>query len=490
MASIIGTVGFVPNRMASTIVSVAFSDVTIILQDNLGAPIATTISDVTGAWAFNDLVSGDYIVTMDTPPISAAPSPPVVATNLDFMSQRTYIVTINEVSQTSIRFLLGPVIYSPMNALPDDVIVDPVNIMSCADYGTFGSFKPGTPINTGANPEPYPDNVPYFEYVLPDPAEFTPDDGQYTIQNVMTNNRSNVLTSWWRVSDHTAGDETGRYMLVNGDYPSTVIFSTTVDVKPNTYYLFSGWFLNIYTSLDYGHPHFSLKVTDPKGKIHYLADLGLQIPEHQDAPEWKQIGAILHTDKCTTLTFEFISEQEHTWGNDYCIDDISLNEVMIPDPEFLMVLKTADKVCLTSKDEITFTIEVDNILSQEVDSILLRDNLPGCFSFKQGSVVINDVSYPDYDPVVGFNVDLASGDSVVVEFVATVDSFPVDDIDYGRGVACNTATVIYDYSVIEGGIPVEYRVVSEPVCINVVQVYRNIDGNIMVLGAAKGESEE
>lgn len=55
----------------------------------------------------------------------------------------------------------------------------------------------------------------------------------------MTNALSQQIGAWWRISDHTTGDETGRMMVVNGYNPGCIFFTSTVNVQPNTNYLFS-----------------------------------------------------------------------------------------------------------------------------------------------------------------------------------------------------------------------------------------------------------
>ena len=99
-----------------------------------------------------------------------------------------------------------------------------MNLITDADNGTFGEFTAGTPANTGAPSEPYPGVTPDFTYVLPNPSQFTPLDGEYTVQNIMTDSMSSTIGAWWRIADHTVGNETGRMMIVNGFNPGAVFF--------------------------------------------------------------------------------------------------------------------------------------------------------------------------------------------------------------------------------------------------------------------------
>ena len=55
----------------------------------------------------------------------------------------------------------------------------------------------------------------------------------------------NNFEVWFNTSDHTTGDETGCMMVVNGGNPGQSIFTTQVNVKENTNYVFSTWIMNI-----------------------------------------------------------------------------------------------------------------------------------------------------------------------------------------------------------------------------------------------------
>lgn len=46
----------------------------------------------------------------------------------------------------------------------------------------------------------------------------------------MTNAMSNQIGAWWRIADHTIGNETGRMMVVNGFNPGAVFFRDVVSV--------------------------------------------------------------------------------------------------------------------------------------------------------------------------------------------------------------------------------------------------------------------
>lgn len=182
------------------------------------------------------------------------------------------------------------------------------NLITDADNGTFGFFPAGTPPNTGAPVEPYPEVTPDFTYVLPNPDVFTPLDGEYTVQNIMTNSMSTNIGAWWRIADHTVGNETGRMMIVNGFNPGAIFFKSVVNVQPNTNYLFSAWILNLFKVPGYPNPELGVVILDQNNNVIYQATLGALIPVNTNAPEWKEIGTVINSLNNTTLTVEFLSE--------------------------------------------------------------------------------------------------------------------------------------------------------------------------------------
>ena len=141
----------------------------------------------------------------------------------------------------------------------------------------------------------------------------------------MTDALSQQIGAWWRVADHTQGNETGRMLVVNGYNPGAVFFRAEVAVEPNHYYLFTAWILNLFKVTGYPDPELGVRVLDQAGNPLYAATLGALIPVSPNAPEWKQIGSVLSSQENTRLTVEFLSEGPEVIGNDYVIDDIALS---------------------------------------------------------------------------------------------------------------------------------------------------------------------
>jgi len=283
---------------------------------------------------FNNAVFG-FLPRAVTPPISFAPNPPPGSTNLDCLTPNTIRVVIEDNHLTNQNIINAPVRYTPFEPLEDEcALASPINLITAADNGSFGFFPAGTPVNTSAPVEPYPGVTPDFEYALTAPGIFVPSGGEYTVQNIMTNTESNIIGAWWRIADHTTGNETGRMMVVNGYDPGAVFFRAQAAVSPNTDYCFSAWILNMFKAEGYAEPAFGVRIRNLSGQVIFSEMLGELIPVNVNVPEWKQIGTVFNSLGYTAVIVEFISEGPEVIGNDYAIDDVSLREIqrIIPIP--------------------------------------------------------------------------------------------------------------------------------------------------------------
>ncbi|PBH02604.1 hypothetical protein BGV10_03070 [Clostridioides difficile] len=487
MATVSGQIVFDRNRSA-TIDSgdSGIANIPVVLQDIATGVRLVVLTDASGNYVFTNVPNGNYRIVeafgttggvptpgnfataivgpvpiAEMPPISSVTNPPIGSTNLDGTTPNTLLITVAGSDITNQNILNGPVIYTPIeNILDSCVSVSNINLITDADNGTFGFFPPGTPSNTGPEIEPYPNVTPDFTYVVPDPTKFTPLDGEYTVQNIMTNAMSNVIGAWWRIADHTTGNETGRMMVVNGFNPGAVFFKSTVQVTPNTNYLFSTWILNLFKVTGYPPPQLGVRIFDQNNNILYQATLGAQIPVNTNAPEWKEVGTVINSQNNNQLTVEFFSEGESAIGNDYAIDDVSLREIAVP---IFTPIKTSNTETANVGDIITYTVTLDNTCDSPLTNVFFRDLIPNGLEFIPGTVTVDGVSVPGVDPNTGFTLpDIGGGTGVEVTFDVVVESIP------NPNPTNNIATIDYSYTPVEGGIPNDFSVDSNPVPVEVI----------------------
>ncbi len=487
MATVSGRVIFDRDRSATINAGDSgIANVPVVLQNTVTNARLVVLTDANGNYSFINVPNGDYRIVQSfgtpggvltpgdfnnavvgpipvgtNPPISFATNPPPGSTNLDSLTPDTLLVTVTGANLTNENFLDGPVIYTPIqNILDPCVSVSNVNLINVADNGTFGFFPPGTPANTGAPVEPYPGVTPDFTYVLPDPTKFTPIGGEYTVQNIMTNAMSNEIGAWWRIADHTTGNETGRMMVVNGFNPGAIFFRDVVPVQPNTNYLFSSWILNLFKVVGYPNPELGVRILDQNGNVLYSATLGAQIPVNTNAPEWKQIGTVINSQNNTSLTVEFLSEGPEVIGNDYAIDDVSLNQINIP---LFTPVKTISTPIANVGETITYTVTLENTCTSPLTSVFFKDIVPNGLLFVAGSTTVNGVSEESFDPNVGFTIpNIPGGSTATITFDAVVNAVPTPN------PAINTATINYSYTPVEGGIENNFTVNSNPVPLEVM----------------------
>lgn len=486
MATISGRVIF--DRDRSITVSSGDSglaNIPVVLQNVDTAARLTVLTDTTGNYAFLNVPNGNYRIVESygtpggvptpgdfsnavvgsipqgaNPPITAANNPPPGSTNLDSVTPDTLLVTVSGVDLTNQNFFNGPVIYTPIQEILDPcAVISGDNLIQVADNGTFGFFPQGTPANTGAPTEPYPGVTPDFTYVLPNPNIYAPAGGEYTVQNIMNNALSEVIGAWWRIADHTVGNETGRMMVVNGFNPGAIFFKAVVQVQPNTNYLFTAWILNLFKVIGYPNPELGVLILDENGGVLYSATLGILIPVNVNAPEWKQIGSVINSQNNTSLTVEFLSEGPEVIGNDYAIDDIAFQEIQ--EPLFIPV-KTVDISNANVGETVRYTVTLTNTCQSPLTNVFFRDIVPNGLTFVPGSVTINGGAAPTADPNTGFALpDVPGGETVTVAFSATVTSVPTPN------PTLNSASIRYEYTPVEGGIPGVFDVVSNYVPVEV-----------------------
>ena len=487
MATISGRVIFDRDRSATiSPVDTGIFGVSVVLQNIETNQRLVVYTDMNGDYSFVNVPNGNYRIVEsygiaqaipspgnfelatigsipigNDPPISIINNPPVGATDLDSLTPNTLLVTVSGANLLNQIFLDGAIRNIPIQTILDTCAsISEENLITAADNGTFGFFPAGTTANTGVPEEPYPEVTPDYTYVLPNPDEYTPFGGEYTVQNIMNNALSQQIGAWWRIADHTTGDETGRMMVVNGFEPGSIFFTTAVSVTPNTNYLFSSWILNLFRVTGYANPELGVVILDEEGNSIYSATLGAQIPVNTIVPEWKEIGTVINSQDNTTLTVQFLSEAPEAIGNDYVIDDISLREIEVP---IFTLEKVGSTTVASVGDIVTYTVTLENTCSSPLTNVFFRDIVPTGFVFIPDTVTINGVQYQGVDPNVGFSVPNILGEEIaIITFDVIAEFVP------NPNPTINTAIITYSYSPVEGGIENEYTVESNEYAIDIV----------------------
>ena len=209
---------------------------------------------------------------------------------------------------------------------------------------------------------------------------------------------SSEIGAWWRIADHTQGNETGRMMIVNGFNPGSVFFRDTVAVQPNTNYLFTAWIMNLFKVTGYPNPELSVRILDEDDNVLYSAPLGILIPPNVNAPEWKQIGSVINSQDNTSLTVEFLSEGPEVIGNDYAIDDVAFQEIQIR--QFTPV-KTVSASSVSVGEVFDYTVTLTDTCANPLTEVFFRDLLPVGVTFVPGSVRVNRATFPSANPNTG-----------------------------------------------------------------------------------------
>ena len=470
------------------------ANVAIVLYSTSTNESLAVLTDPNGNYSFTNVPNGDYLIVEAfgtvpavptpgnfdypapsdmpkavVPPISYATNPPLGATNLDCVSRNTIPITVADNVNITNRFILnGPVTYSPIQSIMDSCAgISPINVITDASSGTMGAFPPGMPINTSVPAEPFPLNVPDYDYVLTRPDLFVPDADEYTVQNVLTDTNSTRLGAWWRVADHSVGNETGLMMVVNGDVPGSVFFTTTVNVTPSTYYLFSAWILNLFKVNGWADPKLGVAILDQSGTEIFNQNIGVLIPVNLNNPEWKQIGTAIYSADNTSLTVQFLSEGPEAIGNDYAIDDISFQEITIPT---FKPVKSASADTAIVGDTVTYTVTLTNTCQSPLVNVRFMDKVPDGLIFVPNSVKVNEASIISADPNEGFDIpNIPGGGTVEIMFDVVVGGIP------NPNPAVNHADMHYSYTPVQGGILGDFNVTSNDVELLVAHDTGNAD---------------
>ncbi|MGN0961932.1 MAG: hypothetical protein ACI4PF_07055 [Christensenellales bacterium] len=118
------------------------------------------------------------------------------------------------------------------------------------------------------------------------------------------------------------------------------------------------------------------------------------------------------TDK-STINYQ-VNEAELTEDT----SEVTLNVVV----NKITIVKTSNASAVISGQTLTYQNVITNEGSITNTDLFFTDPIPEGTTFVDGSVLIDDVEQPDYDPATGFALDeLQSGASVTIKFDVTVN---------------------------------------------------------------------
>ncbi|MBN1040384.1 DUF11 domain-containing protein [Clostridium botulinum] len=206
-------------------------------------------------------------------------------------------------------------------------------------------------------------------------------------------NYSTFGGNWYNTSDHTTRNETGRYFLA-GAAGSAVIFTETMTVKTNTYYVFSDWVMNPVRVLGTIPSQLTIKVTGGSGQVLYQQSL-LSIQPQTVLPIWNESSTLFNTGSNTSIKFEMLSTGAVGGGNDYIIDDLAIQEANVS--TIMTSNKIVDKSFATIGDTLNYTVVLKNVGSSTIQNIIFSDTIPNGTSFisgtlKQDGVIVSGTS--------------------------------------------------------------------------------------------------
>lgn len=362
-----------------------------------------------GNWNYSKNIS----VTPNDPDIGLITSPPREANRVNSLSPNTVYVNVSNSNISNVKFVDAPVedIYLELN----NYVTIGNNLITAGNNGDFGMLPNGTPVDTSPITVPYSDFITTFKYVRY--VYFKPNDGEYSISNTITNTN---FGTWFNVSDHTTGDESGRMMIVNGSNPNQSIFTTTVTVEPNTNYVFSTWVMNIDSEPTSVLPELRVIV---RSNTEFLFNQPLSSTLRVTRiPTWRQVGATFNSGSNTRLTVSFISEGGPAGGNDYLIDDIRL--LQLQGAPVTNIQKSVDRIIASTGDTIRYTITFTNSSIQQLTNVIFRDIVPKGVTIIPNTLIINNVQLDESNINSGISLrDINARETITISFDVRVNSY-------------------------------------------------------------------
>ena len=431
-------------------------------------------TDISGNFVFNNVPNDTYVLvecygtatsitspgnfatagvipapTPADPILTAVPNPPAVANAVQSLSPNTINVTITGGDRTGQNFIDGPVTNTALSIL--DVTTTGGNLITAAGNGIWGTLPAGTSVNTSPASAPYPGVTPGFTYQQS--SALAPNDGNYTVTNITT---FTTFGAFFNYADHTTRDETGRFQIVNGSNPGAIVFTQTINILANNYYLLTLWIMNIDNRVALFKPQVGVKLITGGGVT--IFNQVLDDIEFSSIPTWIQAGTLFNTGANTSLTLQIYSNGAAGDGNDYTIDDVFIQLASVA--TIMSSTKTVDKAYADIGDVLSYTIALKNVGQSTITNIVFSDTIPSGTSFNSGTVAINGVPQGLLNPTPpGFTIQtpvsqIPSGGTITVTFKTTVNTIP------SPNPLLNSAVTRYNFLPVTGGATIPQSVLS------------------------------
>lgn len=128
------------------------------------------------------------------------------------------------------------------------------------------------------------------------------------------------------------------------------------------------------------------------------------------------------SDQPTQNEVTATSEITYTVNEAVGLKELTNETTISVENEKITIKKTSDKSAVITGDKITYQHEIKNEGNIDNTDLFFKDTIPAETTFVTGSVKIDEQSYPDYDPSVGFSLaDLAANQTIIVKFEVTVN---------------------------------------------------------------------
>ncbi len=226
--------------------------------------------------------------------------------------------------------------WEPATGLSDPTVLQPTATVSVPTSYVLTATAVDPTVNLITNGDFEQGNVGFSSSYTYSPSNLA-FNGTYTV----TSSPSLVYSNFPPCVDHTTG--MGQMLIVNGDdAPGTQVWCQTVNVVPNTDYVFTAWVSNI-TPI-FGLPALQLAVNG--------VAIGSVFTPPATPCDWNEWTVSWNSGSTTTVEMCILSQSVVSLGNDFAIDDISLSPICEVSDEVQLSLiqlqATADPVVFIS----------------------------------------------------------------------------------------------------------------------------------------------